>query len=56
MANWYERAEQEINEDYERGDIDLAQYQSRMRDLNAELREEARNNAEQAYNDTMGGW
>jgi uncharacterized membrane protein len=54
MSGWYERALEEIERDYDEGNIDAKEYQAQMRDLHAELREEASDNAERAYNDTMG--
>lgn len=54
--HWYDRAEQEIESAYEKGEISSAEYRQQMRDLNDELRGSAEEAAEQAYNDTMGGW
>lgn len=55
MNNWYERAEEQIERDLSEGLIDSAEYLRQMRDLRAELRAEAQEAAERAYNDAMGG-
>lgn len=56
MSQWYERAVEEIERDLAEGLIDNAEYQRQMRDLNAELRAEAQECADRAYDDAMGGW
>lgn len=54
MSNWYDRACDQIERDFAEGVIDSKEYQQQMRELNDELRGEAQEAAEQAYNDTMG--
>lgn len=51
---WYDRAVEQIEKDFESGAIDSEEYRGQMRDLNSELEESAREAGEQAYNDTMG--
>lgn len=54
--NWYERAEQELEEEYASGHMTLAELQSAMRDLNAELRDAADQAGEDARDAYLGGW
>lgn len=54
MPRWFDRAEEQIERDYEAGLIDSKEYQAQMRDLHAELREAAHDEAERAYRDYMG--
>ncbi len=53
---WFEKAEQELNEAHERGEISVSELNKELRDLRRELEMQAQENAENAYNDTMGGW
>lgn len=55
MNNWYERAAEQIDADYEAGLIDAKEHQRQMRDLNDELRQSAQDAADRAYDDAMGG-
>ncbi len=54
--SWYERAEDELCEELNNGEITLTEYNRAMRDLNDELRQSAQEAADDAYNKTMGGW
>lgn len=56
MSTWYERAEDEIDQQLSDGLIDQKEYQRQMRDLRAEMQGEAEEAAQSAYNDVMGGW
>lgn len=42
MYDWYERAAAQLEEEYERGEIDAMEYKRYMRDLNSEYDEWAR--------------
>jgi hypothetical protein len=46
---WYDRAQQELDEDYERGELSSKEYQQAMRDLNMEYEEAAQEAAREAY-------
>lgn len=54
--SWHERAEREIEEEYESGHMSLSEFQSAMRDLNAELRDAAEQAVEDARDAYLGGW
>lgn len=56
--DWFERAENELIDSYNRGEITEKEFKREMADLRAELRAGAEEAAEQAYNDHMGigGW
>lgn len=56
MPRWFDRAEQEIEQSHERGDITDREYHSQMSDLCAELQGAAEEAAEQSYNDTYGNF
>lgn len=56
MKTWYEKAEDEIDQQLADGLIDGREYQRQMRDLRAEMQGEAEEAAQAAYNDAMGGW
>ncbi len=56
MANWYEKAQQELDERLASGDLTDEQYRLEARELDRDLRAEAEEAAERAYDDTMGGW
>ncbi|WP_313695070.1 hypothetical protein [Achromobacter mucicolens] len=53
MPRWFDRAEEQIESDYDAGLIDAKEYQAQMRDLQAELREAAQEEADRAYRDFM---
>ncbi|GAB2620155.1 hypothetical protein [Novilysobacter erysipheiresistens] len=53
---WYDRAAEQIDADYDDGLIDSREHHEQMRDLNAELREAAEEEARQAYDGYMGCW
>ena len=52
---WYESAVDRLDQDYEAGNISGEEYQAEMRELNAELRDAAADEAQSAYDDYMGG-
>jgi len=56
MRTWYEKAEDEIDQELADGIIDAKEYQRQMRQLRLEMQAEAEEAAERAYNDAMGGW
>lgn len=47
--NWYDRAEQEIEDELNNGDIDIKEYHRQMRDLRAEYEQGAQDAAQEAY-------
>lgn len=53
MPRWFDRAEEQIESDYDAGLIDAKEYQAQMRDLHAELCEAAQEEAGRAYRDVM---
>lgn len=56
MNDWYYRAEMELEEALERGEITYKEYQREIRDLRRELEMQAQEAADEAYNNAMGGW
>lgn len=56
MKTWYEKAEDEIDQELSNGLIDQKEYQRQMRELFSEMQAEAEGFAEDAYNEAMGGW
>ena len=54
--DWYDKAEEELVEALNNGEISNSEFQREMRELNAELRDQAHQAADEAYNDAMGGW
>ncbi len=56
MRTWYERAEDEIDQQLADGLIDQKEHQRQMRDLRLEMQGEAEEAAREAYNEAMGGW
>jgi len=56
MTHWYDKAEDRLEKELENGEITDKEYKQQMRDLNAELRGQAEEEAEQAFNDVMGRW
>lgn len=53
--NWYERAMEQLDRDYEAGLIDFGELHNQQRELNRELRDAAEEAARDAY-DEYGGW
>lgn len=53
MPRWFDRAEEQIESDFEAGLIDGKEYQQQMRDLRAELEECAQEEASRAYRDVL---
>ena len=51
--SWVERAERQVEEDYESGAISSDEYNQQMRDIHDELEQEAQDNAEAAYRETF---
>ena len=56
MNDWYERAEQEICDAFNNGELTEAEFDLEMRALNDELRGQAEEAAGAAYDAAMGGW
>lgn len=56
MLTWYEKAEDQIDRELADGLIDAKEHAHQLRELRAEVRAEAEEAAERAYNDVMGGW
>ena len=54
--NWYDREEDELVRQLNAGEINQNEFQNAMRDLNAQLRQEAEDNAADAFNRTMGNY
>ena len=54
--DWYDKAEKELVEAFNNGEISKSEFQREMRQLNAEPRDQAHQAADEAYNDVMGGW
>lgn len=53
--DWIERAEREIEEEFERGDVTEKEYNAAMRDLYQEVRDCAEDAAQEAYDNSMRG-
>lgn len=53
---WFDQAEAEIERQYAAGWMTAAEVQAALRDLHAELREAADEEAERARDAYMGGW
>ncbi|MER1969192.1 hypothetical protein [Castellaniella sp. GW247-6E4] len=51
MRTWYEKAEDEIDQQLADGLIDGREYQRQMRDLRAEMQSNAEEASRDAYND-----
>jgi len=54
MNNWADKAHEEIEKQLDNGEISNEEYREECRNINEELRQEAHDRAEEAYNDTMG--
>lgn len=54
MADWYERAEHELTQQLNNGEITDHEFELEMRNLTAELRDSAEQAASDAYQDVMG--
>lgn len=54
MADWFERAEHELSEQLNNGEITDHEFELEMRNLMAELRDSAEQAAADAYQDVMG--
>ena len=53
---WYDRAVEEIEQQHADGLLTNEQYHSEMRELNAELRQAADDEAERARDNYLGSW
>lgn len=53
MSRWVEKAEKEVEDAYERGEISEKELNEEMRDIRRELEAEAQENAHRAYQDTF---
>lgn len=56
MPTQYELEEQQLEDDLNNGDISVGEYNSQMRDMQRSYREEAREAAEEAYDNEMSQW
>lgn len=56
MDRQFERAERQLEEELASGEIDLAEFNWEMRELERDYRDAAEDAAEQAYSDEMGRW
>ena len=54
MADWYDRALNALERDFENGDLTEKEFESAMRDLDDELKQSAEDAADAAYYDVMG--
>ena len=52
--DWFEREEDRLTDDYNNGVISRGEYESEVRSLRAELREQAEEAAQRAYDDSIG--
>ena len=52
----FDREEKNIQEQFDIGEIDIAEYNRLMRDLTADYRAEAEESAQRAYDEEMGRW
>ncbi len=52
--NWFDKAADQIEQEYEDGFIDMHEMHSQLADLRGEMQQEAEEAAEQAYSDAMG--
>ena len=56
MPRWYDKAVESICEAAAKGEISQEEFIEQLKDLNAELREQAEEAAEEARRDVMGDW
>jgi len=56
MTTPYEREEDIITEQYNRGEISGTEYRAALRELQREMRADAQEAAERAYNETLNNW
>lgn len=56
MIPWYEREEERLTEQLNSGEITRKEYDKYMREIRDELRGQAEEAAERAYDNAMGGW
>ena len=54
--DWFEKAEDELVEAVNNGEISQKEFRREMSDLRAELRMQAEEAAEEAYHDVINGW
>lgn len=54
MNRWYEKAIEQLEDELEKGLISNEDFRAQMRDLNAEMQQEAEDAAQSAYDETMG--
>lgn len=52
--DWFDRASSELEQELENGNLTQQEFNREMANIRAELREEAADAAEEAYNDAMG--
>jgi len=56
MTHWVDKAEKQLEEELENGEISDKEFREQMKDVYAEYEQEGQDAAEQAYNDVMGNW
>ncbi|MEW7985330.1 MAG: hypothetical protein AB2748_22415 [Candidatus Thiodiazotropha endolucinida] len=56
MSHWFERAEDELVEQLNNGEITREEFNREMRELREDLRAGAEEVAQNAFDDYMGGW
>ena len=56
MSNWFEREEDELVRQVNAGEISQSEFHNAMRELTAELRAQAQDEADSAYDRVMGGY
>lgn len=54
--NWYEKAVEQLEDDYAAGRIDYGTYHNELRELNRDLDAAAEEAARDAYDNYHGGW
>lgn len=54
--NWYEKAAEQLEQDYAAGLIDYGTFHNEMRELNHQLQGAAEEAAQDAYDNYMGRW
>ena len=53
MSNWFEKAERELEDEYEQGGMSLPEFREAMADLRRELQGQAEEAALDAYDEVM---
>lgn len=56
MSRWYDQACERLEKSLDNEEISDEEFREEMRGLNEELRQDALDDAEEAYKNTMGDW